>query len=91
MTTTSKRVEGPKKKGVVGIDTEGLGFRIKSEVRKELDQVKDYEHYSTVSELVRGWTLEKLSEYRNNPRFQAWLKERQAKAAKLDQGQVQLA
>ncbi len=91
MTVNDK--DGPAKKtGSHGSpDSEPFGFRIKSAVRRELELIAEYDGKLNASELVRSWTSEKVTEFRNDKLFVAWCKKNHPQAAKPDAEQAQLA
>ena len=59
--------------------TETLSFRIKSDMRQELDLIAEYDHANVATDLVRAWVMDRVSAYSNNPRYLNWKKERAKK------------
>lgn len=68
------------------LPTEPMSFRIMSTLRADLEDIAEYKRINDVAELCRGIIADEVAEYRNNPRYIAWIKER-----KKEEGQVRLA
>jgi hypothetical protein len=72
---TSVGKDGPAKKPrSISVDNESFGFRIKTEMRRELELIAQYEGKLNASELARAWVSAKVTEYRGDPLYRAWLK-----------------
>ena len=96
MTTDGRRRDnggiskGPEKKGVVKFaETESFGFRVKHSLRSELDKIAEYCDVNSTSDLVRGWTIDKVLEYKKDPRYHSWLRDKADKAKRAEEEALQ--
>ena len=55
-------------------DSVVFGLRLRRDVREELNHVKEFARYSDVTEMVRGWIMEKVNSYRTDPAYVTFLK-----------------
>jgi uncharacterized protein (DUF1778 family) len=52
-----------------------LSMRVKQDMRDLLDDIAKYLHANGTVEMVRGWTLDRASQFQNDQRFLAWRRE----------------
>ena len=68
--------------------TKTLSIRVTEEMYDELEIIRKYEQSSNRVELSRSWILERVSAYKDNPRYLAYRREWERKHPK---GQATIA
>jgi len=56
-------------------DVETLTFRLRSDLRKELERIAEYEGHMNLSELVRACLKEKVARCRRGKAYLAWVEQ----------------
>ncbi len=72
--TTRKSENGVKNESASEVET--FTFRLRTDLRKELESIAEYEGDLSLSELVRACLHDRVARHRNERRYQKWVEER---------------